>query len=185
MKRMVIVGVVLILAAAIGGIALMLRGNKGKNRSGAYGGELLTAAYSPGYSDMRGASHNERLERNDDGAWVIVSRDRESVGEPTTVTTYAVSEEAAARFEAFLKERDVPALSDRRESGEFATDYSPWSWEIVCERAAADGKRERDRYEIWEFRDYSEQDIALLRELRREFQALRGAVLSEKKEKND
>lgn len=144
-------------------------------------GELLSFTYSPGYSDMDGESHQDRLERNGDGEWKIVSRNRNSFGEPMIVTTYSVSADAVGRFVTFLEENDVLSLEDRPDDDLFATDYSPWSYRAVFDNSAGGG----DAYEscsIGEYKQYSERDYELLKELNRQFRSLFGAVVSETEE---
>ena len=43
----------------------------------ALAGELTEVRYSPGYSDMNGSSHQEKLAKDDSGAWTVTCRDRE------------------------------------------------------------------------------------------------------------
>ena len=140
--------------------------------------------YSPGYSDMRGARHEERLLKNEDGLWTVVCSDRECHNEPTVLTTYEVTAEAEAAFEAFLESEKVTALANRRDSDLFCTDYSPWEFTIIYD----DGSSNRSRsayFRIEEYKKYSEKDYAQLNALRERFRALRGRKLSEAEEKNE
>ena len=143
------------------------------------GGVTLSEfTYSPGYSDMRGARHCERLAKDADGAWTLVCEDRESFDAPTVVTTYAVSAEKAAEFEAFLLENKAASLADRGMSGDFACDYHPWEFRIVFENLSAE-KRKRVYRSFDQYKKYSEEDEALIRATRERFRALRGEKLSE------
>ncbi|MBR3341070.1 MAG: hypothetical protein IKG30_05580 [Clostridiales bacterium] len=146
-------------------------------------GELRSFSYSPGYCDMMGAGHRDCLEKNDEGQWVFISRNRENHSEPFMVTTYAVDEVAAARFESFLKERNLISLSKRLDSKEFVTDYSPWSYGIVFDCSKIGGSS-FDDYCISQYRVYSKKDTELLKEIRDMFYALKGDVISEIEEKD-
>ena len=149
-----------------------------KNKTGFSEKSRLTRfEYSPGYSDMRGARHEEVLKRDKNG-WITVCRDRECHGEPVVVTTWAVSDAAAEDFFRFLCENDVPSLSLRKEDDLFATDYSPWEYSIEFENpSTSDAGRRYLR--ICEYRKYSKRDYELLRELKDRFRALRGEKISE------
>ncbi|MBQ7474761.1 MAG: hypothetical protein IJS78_02445 [Clostridia bacterium] len=135
--------------------------------------KLREFRYSPGYCDMRGASRSETLRKNGAGEWEITTRRREVWDEPTAVSSYAVTAEDAARFEAFIAEKNVLSLVRRRDSGDFATDYSPWSYEFVFEGSPA------KFFRIEEYKKYSERDYALLRELDALFASIRGELISE------
>ena len=52
-------------------------------------GALTEAAYSPGYSDMNGASHRTVLSKNDAGEWVVTCRDRDDIEEKLSAIDYA------------------------------------------------------------------------------------------------
>ena len=145
---------------------------------------LRECSYSPGYGDMRGEIHSEVLRKDENGKWQIISRDRESLNDPTVITTYAVTEEELACFEAFLEEKDVLLLADRKDSGMFLYDYSPWSYRFIFEKNEA-GKIVWDRYQITQYKEYSDSDNQLLDELKRRFMQLHNEKISEEKEKND
>lgn len=147
-------------------------------------GELKSFSYSPGYSDMAGACHYEDLQKDENGNWVIVSRNRESFDEPTIVTTYAVSEDALKEFETYLKESNITSLSDRKDSEDFATDYSAWNYSIVFDNSASGGKR-NEFYSIGEYKKYSDKDYARLNDLNERFKKLYGKVLSEEIEEDN
>ena len=86
-------------------------------------GKLTGFDHHPGYSDMDGGYHYESLLKNDDGDWVIVCTDRDSFDEPTTVTTYAVDDDAVKDFESFIIQKNIVDLENRKDSDEFITDY--------------------------------------------------------------
>ena len=140
--------------------------------------ELAAVRWSPGYSDMLGGCHSTSLKKNADGEWIFTCRDRAEYGEPTVVTVYEVSPEAAAQFETFLKEKNVFSLENRPAGKDFITDYSPWGYSIEYRRTAF-GKTERGRCGLTEYKKYSRRDLALIGELRERFAALRGRKISE------
>ena len=142
------------------------------------GFKLLGLRYSPGYGDMRGALYEVSLRRDRDGNWTLTCRDREHHGVPVTVTVYAVDPEAAARFEEYLAGSPFPSLAKRPESDLFATDYSPWSWEIDYERRSLCGIR-REYCGFDEYKKYSRRDHDAIRELQERLTALRGNKISE------
>ena len=110
--------------------------------------------YNPGYCDMVGGCHNVSLEKNSDGRWTYVCRDREDHSAPTVVSTYAVPEEAIAQFTEFIRKNKVISLEKRLKSKMFATDYSPWSWKIDYETTSF-GRSRRKYCSIGEYKIYS------------------------------
>ena len=146
-------------------------------------GELLEFRFSPGYGDMAGGYHNEDLSRDENGQWVIVSKDRTVFSDPTTVTTYAVSEEAVRDFISFIAEEKVLELVDRKESDLFITDYSPWSFTFVF-RSTSEKDIRPKRFYITEYREYSKKDSSLIKAMEQRFRATRGEVLSETTEED-
>lgn len=146
-------------------------------------GELLEFSYSPGYSDMAGGYHNEDLHRDENGQWVIVSRDRPVFSNPTTIKTYAVSEEAVRDFLSFITEKKFLELQDREESDLFATDYSPWSFTFIF-RSTSETDIRPKRFYITEYREYSKKDRSLIKAMEQRFRAMRGEVLSETTEED-
>lgn len=146
-------------------------------------GDLKSFRYSPGYCDMLGAGHSDLLQKIDDGHWVFVSRNREVHSDPFMVTTYAVDDEAVSRFETFIKERKLISLTKRLDSKDFATDYSPWSYEIVFDCSKAGGSS-YENYRISQYKVYSKTDMELLGEVRDMFYALKGDIISEIAEKD-
>ena len=166
----------------IRGILGSLFGKKRKDENGAdandaQGIELSEFDLSPGYCDMTGESHQNYL-RCKDGKWTIRSINREPGSRVDIVTTYAVDTAAVAEFETFIKENDICELADRKESGMFITDYSPWSCTIVFGQVGS-----RKTYRFGEYLDYTEKDRELIKELRDRFNALKGKKISEKTEK--
>ncbi len=147
-------------------------------------GKLIGFQFSPGYSDMEGGYHNESLEKNEDGEWVIVSRDRETHSEPETVTVYAVSEEALKDFEAFIIDNNIVKLERRKDSDLFMTDYSPWRYSITFDDSSVGG----DGYKIYnieEYTNYSNRDYDLIKKMSEKFKDLHGEVISQTTEGDD
>ena len=107
----------------------------------------------------------------------IVDDDREEIGEPEIVTTYAVSPEAVAEFAAFLKEKRVLSLENRKDSDEFVTDYSSWSFSFVF-ITEQDGKKNRDGHNISQYKKYFDKDYETINEIRERFKALYGDMIS-------
>ena len=138
-------------------------------------------SYSPGYGDMLGGYHGITLGKDKDGNWTYSCSDRETHNRPTVTTTYAVSDEAFAEFEEFIKTNQVLSLENRPKRDMFATDYSPWSWGIDYETTSF-GKTKREYCSFEEYKRYSTRDYDLLNELEKRFTALRGEKLSEASE---
>lgn len=148
-----------------------------------YEGSLYSFSYRPGYSDMNGAYHSEGLKMNKDGSWIIESDDREEIGEPTVVTTYAVDAAAVFEFEAFLKEKKVLTLENRKDSDDFMTDYSSWSisFSFVHEE---NGEKKYEDHRIDQYKKYYDADYKIIGEIIDKFNALRGEVLSQREERD-
>ncbi len=140
-------------------------------------GDLISFIYHPGYSDMEGGRHSESLMKND-GKWIIECIDRETFSDPVKITAYAVSDEKLTEFESFIKDENILALTERKESDTFVTDYSPWSYSITFDNTALGGGS-YESYSIREFMEYSDSDKELLKELGERFKALRGKMISE------
>ena len=143
--------------------------------------DLLEFRYSPGYSDMDGENHQEVLKKDEEGTWRIFSRNRKSIDEPSTETVYAVSEEDVAGFADFIREKNVISLVDREESDDFITDYSAWNFNIVCaipDESRASGFR-RQIYSFGEYKQYSDKDYELIKELMQKFAGIYGEKISE------
>ncbi len=141
-------------------------------------GELISLSYYPGYADEEGGRHYESLMKNDGGEWIIECLDQETHDEPATITTYAVMDDDVERFETFIKGNNVLALTDRKDSDDFVTDYSPWSYSIIFDNSSIGGD-DYETYSIDEFKEYSDADSELLKKLRKQFENLRGEVISE------
>ena len=60
---------------------------------------LNRISYNPGYCDMLGERHSVSVRCDKSGNWTMSCSDRKVHSEPTTVTTYSVSEESIAQFE--------------------------------------------------------------------------------------
>ena len=135
--------------------------------------------YSPGYSDMNGALHMTKLKKDENDNWIIETRDREEIGEPETVVTYAVSDNAFKRFMAFVEDKKILDLSKRPTSGDFCTDYSPWGYSFMYKNMST---RKTEWFRFDQYKKYSDRDSALLDELSRLFEDLRGRQLSSRKE---
>lgn len=145
--------------------------------------KILGVSYSPGYGDMLGGYHESALRKDASGSWTYVCSDREAHDRPTVVTTYAVSDEAVARFEEFLLTKNVLSLENRPKSDLFATDYSPWSWSVAYETSSF-GKTKREYCSFDEYKRYSGQDYELLKELEERFTALRAERIAQTAEED-
>ena len=141
-------------------------------------GELTEVRYSPGYSDMNGSSHQEKLAKDDSGAWTVTCRDRDDIENPMVERTYAVSAEAVEEFAAFLRESGVLDFVNREESHDYCDDYSEWGYSIRFDNTALGGDRNA-AFRFGEYQVYSKADRVLLAELKTRFEALRGELLSE------
>ena len=182
MKR--ITGGIICIMAFFGlGILFGCANKSGQTTAVTYEGSLYSFSYRPGYSDMNGAYHSEYLKKNEAGTWIIESNDREEIGEPTIVTTYAVDTAALAEFEAFLKEKKVLSLENRKDSDDFMTDYSAWSISFAFS-AEKDGKEEREEHRIAQYKKYYDVDYKIINEIRDRFKALHGDVISTVEEKD-
>ncbi|MDO5100390.1 MAG: hypothetical protein Q4D52_02330 [Eubacteriales bacterium] len=141
-------------------------------------GEFIGMKYSPGFSDMMGGGHSAILKKNENGVWIIESRDRESHLDPFLVVTYSVDKEELAEFVAFLKDENVAGLSKRKSSDELIYDYSPWSISIGFDDREIGGS-ESEWYRFEEYMYYSDADRELIEEVNMRFGALYGEKLSE------
>ena len=146
--------------------------------------KLHRVSYSPGYCDMMGGGHEVSLEKGGDGNWNYICRDREDHSAPQVTTVYAVSEEAADRFADFIQKKRVISLKNRPKSDIFATDYSPWRWNIDYETTLF-GKKKTVYCGFGEYKVYSGRDRRLLKELSERFRALRGEKISETVEEDE
>ncbi len=146
-------------------------------------GELDAFSYHPGYCDMNGESHSMRLGKDKNGVWTIESHDRENMEEPFITTVYAVETEDVEAFVDFLYEKDVFSLQERPESDLFITDYSFWNYSMDFADASGD-KPKYTHFAIEEYKEYSDEDNKLLRELEERFEKLKGAVISETEEED-
>ena len=142
---------------------------------------LRSVRYSPGYCDMRGESHSVTLGQNKDGSWVMECRDRRMHSSPTVVVTYEVAPEAVEEFEAFVIRKRVLSRGTRPKSGLVATEYSPWSYSIDCNKTRF-GRTVSDYCRFSEYQKYSGSDRELLKELNSRLMGLKGNKLSETEE---
>ena len=140
--------------------------------------KINRVSYSPGYGDMLGRYHNITLRRDNEGGWSYVCTDRETHDRPTVTAAYAVSAEAVARFEEFIKSNKVLSLEERPKSDIFATDYHPWSWGIDYD-ISSPGKTKSEYCSFGEYKRYSGRDHELLNELEALFISMRGEKISE------
>ena len=140
-------------------------------------GDFYSFTDRPGYSDMDGGYHCCELKQTEAGDWIITDTDREEIGAPEIVTTYAASSEAVADFAAFLKEKKVLSLENRKDSDEFVTDYSSWSFSFVF-ITEQDGKKNRDGHTISQYKKYYDKDYETINEIRERFIALYGDMIS-------
>ncbi len=136
-------------------------------------GDLISFSYSPGYSDMNGASHIETLKFDDSLGWIYVEEDRESIEEETMVTTYSVKPDDVVKFEQFLKESGFLELEKRPEVDAYVLDYSPWSYRITIDNSAFGGSK-RESYYISEYQDFTKKDKKLIDKTHTMFCSLRG-----------
>ena len=141
-------------------------------------GTLLKFRYSPGYSDMNGASHQTELARNDEGKWIITDRNRDDIADPAIVTTWSADDEAVSEFIRFLAESDFLSLANRPESNSFMDDYSPWGYFIMFDNSSIGGGK-RDHYNIGQYKEYSDVDYELIKTIQKRFEELKGNKLSE------
>ena len=146
--------------------------------------KITGIGYRPGYGDMLGGYHEVILRKDKGGRWTYVTCDREDHSAPKVTAVYGAAAEAVAQLEAFIWEKEILSLADRPESDLFATDYSPWSWNIDYEITSF-GETKQEYCTIEEYRSYSKGDHELLKELRERFTALRGEKISETVNKND
>jgi Predicted Zn-dependent hydrolases of the beta-lactamase fold len=133
---------------------------------------------------MDGESHYESLEKNENGQWVIISRDKENMGEPMIETTYEVSDEAVKGFDTFIRDKNILSLQNRKDSDEFITDYSSWNYSFTYDNSSIGGDS-WEMYSLGQYKVYSDEDFKLLKELDKQFQDMHGKKLSEVVEKDD
>jgi hypothetical protein len=113
------------------------------------------------------------LKKDKDGKWIFESSDRQEHSSPLIITEYSVSEDKVKEFESFIKDNNVIALSKRPSSKDFATDYSPWNFDV---------RLGKSYYSIFQYKTYSKKDNQLIKELRDRFLDLKGDVISERQE---
>ena len=146
-------------------------------------GELKEFRYRPGYSDMDGGYHSDVLYKGDDGKWIIESRNRSSMSDPTVVTKYVVGYDSEIEFEAYLKSSDIPSLENRKDSDLFVTDYTPWHYTIVFELQTDKGI-EIQEFDLDEYKEYSDKDYSLIKSMKTQFDMLKSNKISEETEED-
>lgn len=142
-------------------------------------GSIIEFRYYPGYSDMNGGYHGECLKKDESGKWIIECENRNSLDDPEIITVYSVDPSKQQEFDTFLKEKNVASLMNIEESDDFVTDYSPWSYNIVCADPSSSNNRKRIYINFGQYKKYSDEDYELIKELGERFDALKGEVLSE------
>ena len=144
-------------------------------------GEFKEFDYSPGYGDMNGKSIHETLRKDENGEWIIERRAREDFESPMIVTTYSVTDEEVKDFADFIIDNNVCGLENRPDSDLFITDYSAWDYGIEFDNSSIGGEK-WENYSIWEYKEYSDEDLALMKELDKKFEALHYNKISETEE---
>lgn len=144
--------------------------------------ELEYYDHRAGTNTMIGGGSYDTVREIDD-RWVIQSFYCEAAGEPMTVTTYAVLVDKLIAFDEFIREKDVVSLEQRGDSNNFVTDYSPWEYAICFKKASPDDER-RSMFYLDEYKEYSDEDYALLEELDKKFEEMKGSVLGEETREN-
>ena len=147
-------------------------------------GEFKEFSYSPGYGDMNGKSIHETLRKDENGEWIIERRAREDFESPMIVTTYSVTDEDVKDFADFIIDNNVCGLENRPDSDLFITDYSAWDYGIEFDNSSIGGDK-WVTYSIWEYKEYSDEDYALMEELDNKFEALHYNKISEIEETED
>ena len=141
-------------------------------------GEFKGFDYTPGYSDMDGASIHESLMKNENGEWIIERRARSDYESPMIVTTYLVKDEDVQDFADFIKDKNICGLEDRPDSDLFITDYTAWSYGIEFDNSSIGGDAWQ-YYSIDEYKEYSDEDEALLDALDQKFEDLHYNMISQ------
>ena len=147
-------------------------------------GEFKEFNYSPGYGDMNGTSIHETLRKDENGEWIIERRAREDFESPMIVTIYSVTDEDVKDFADFIIDNNVCGLENRPDSDLFITDYSAWDYGIEFDNSSIGGDK-WVTYSIWEYKEYSDEDYALMEELDKKFEALHYNKISEIEETED
>ncbi len=137
---------------------------------------IISVSHSPGYSDMSGSYHMDMLMKDPQEGWIIISYNRDMIGQPTSVTTYEVSPKRLLQFDKFIMENDIVSMADRAQGSNFMTDYSPWTYTIRIKGSADEGSK---YYTFDDYLEYSEEDYKLIEKLNKRFEDLRGDVIKE------
>ena len=180
--------VIFLIIVLIGGVAVLFWHKKNKDGDKTHEpstktektevGEFLAFSYSPGYSDMDGARHREDLEKDASGKWIITKEDRSSFEDPTIVTKYEVPDEEVAKFAAFIVRKNVLDLQYREDSDDFITDYASWGYRFTYDNSSVGGDS-YETYGISEYKQYSDKDYELLKELDTMFENMHTNKISE------
>ena len=147
-------------------------------------GELIELSYYPGYSDMDGGYHGETLKKDDSGEWIVECYDKESIDEPEITTIYSVNAMEEQDFATFLKENNVASLMNCKDSDVFATDYSPWSFSVIFTNPSPENGK-RVFVSFGQYKEYTDEESELIKELRERFEALKGEVISKSVESEE
>ena len=100
------------------------------------------------------------------------------------VTTYSVTDEDVKDFADFIINNNVCGLENRPDSDLFITDYSAWDYGIEFDNSSIGGDKWKT-YSIWEYKEYSDEDYALMEELDKKFEELHYNKISETEETED
>lgn len=144
--------------------------------------EVTGVNYSPGYSDMNGGSHHNKLKKEKDGSWVVESDDRNDIEEPLVTTVYAVSEDEFREFEEFIKSSGILDLKNRKDSDEFCDDYSEW---VILIKYKDLDSGENKTADINEYKKYSDKDYELIDEFVQRFKDLKVNMIDSYEESDD
>ena len=168
---------ILVIAMAVAAVVVILVVRMKTTEPQVQVGELESLSFSPGYSDMDGGYHCVTLEKNDEGVWVIVHEDRDEVGGPTTLTTYAVDPKDAENFQTWVKDSNILTMETRRDKEDFALDYSPWRYTFVYDDTTVGGSS-HEFHSFGQYQFYSDKDYDRIEELHQQLEALEGEELS-------
>ena len=149
----------------------------GKPDEAVTGITLKTFRYSAGSNDMAGDKHVQELKKNDKGDWIIEVNERTCYEEPLIVTTYAVSEEDVLEFEGFLRQKKFASLAERPDSDYYILDESPWNYYAFFK----DEEGNTSSFSFDAYKEFTDEDYALMKGVDEKLEAMRGKQLSRKK----
>ena len=141
--------------------------------------ELMSIDYHPGYGDMNGESHYNSLMKDASGQWIIESSDCEDHSSPMVITDYGLTEEDITGLELFIQSAEFDTMQNRPDSDLFITDYSSWSFTINYKDLNT-GDVISVRLE--EYKEYTDEDYALIKEFFKRFNGLKNNVISQYEE---